>query len=478
MYRPNRLMPQNCKLRNEEQPPIYRQQRLLHSLLCTTVRTVRSSSASCTLHQGSHIEQPQSLRAHLDALRERGAALQYSIWKLWAARQRQAVARCVQDREPCFSTGSPGITSKGSWRRWREGRKQESRLAKGMQLNGRESTMPSMSPEKPALCAGCGGKISDRYYLLAVDKQWHLRCLKCCECKLALESELTCFAKDGSIYCKEDYYRRFSVQRCARCHLGISASEMVMRARDSVYHLSCFTCTTCNKTLTTGDHFGMKDSLVYCRLHFETLVQGPDYHPQLNFAELAAKGGGLSLPYFNGTGTAQKGRPRKRKSPAMGIDIPSYNTGCNENDTDHLDRDQQAYPPTQKTKRMRTSFKHHQLRTMKSYFAINHNPDAKDLKQLAQKTGLTKRVLQVWFQNARAKFRRNVLRQENGGVDKADGTSLPPPSSDSGALTPPSSAATLTDLTNPSITVVTSVTSSLDSHDSGSPSQTTLTNLF
>ena len=121
--------------------------------------------------------------------------------------------------------------------------------------------------------------------------------------------------------------RRFSVQRCARCHLGISASEMVMRARDSVYHLSCFTCTTCNKTLTTGDHFGMKDSLVYCRLHFETLVQGPDYHPQLNFAELAAKGGGLSLPYFNGTGTAQKGRPRKRKSPAMGIDIPSYSTG-------------------------------------------------------------------------------------------------------------------------------------------------------
>lgn len=102
---------------------------------------------------------------------------------------------------------------------------------------------------------------------------------------------------------------------------------MVMRARDSVYHLSCFTCTTCNKTLTTGDHFGMKDNLVYCRLHFETLVQGPDYHPQLNFAELAAKGGGLSLPYFNGTGTAQKGRPRKRKSPAMGIDIPSYNTG-------------------------------------------------------------------------------------------------------------------------------------------------------
>ncbi|KAM9461011.1 LIM/homeobox protein Lhx9 isoform 2-T3 [Clarias gariepinus] len=360
--------------------------------------------------------------------------------------------------------------------------KTESRLAKAVQMNGRETSMPAASPEKPALCAGCGGKISDRYYLLAVDKQWHLRCLKCCECKLALESELTCFAKDGSIYCKEDYYR-FSVQRCARCHLGISASEMVMRARDSVYHLSCFTCTSCHKTLSTGDHFGMKESLVYCRLHFESLVHG-EYqhhqqpHAQLNYADLATKGASLALPYFNGSGTVQKGRPRKRKSPAMGIDISTYNSGCNENESEHLDRDQQAYAPSQKTKRMRTSFKHHQLRTMKSYFAINHNPDAKDLKQLAQKTGLTKRVLQVWFQNARAKFRRNVLRQESGGVEKADGTSLPAPSSDSGALTPPSTASTLTDLTNPSITVVTSVTSSLDSHESGSPPQTTLTNLF
>ncbi|KOB78913.1 Apterous [Operophtera brumata] len=50
---------------------------------------------------------------------------------------------------------------------------------------------------------------------------------------------------------------------------------------------------------------------------------------------------------------------------------------------------------TSRTKRMRTSFKHHQLRTMKTYFLINHNPDAKDLKQLSQKTGLPKRVLQT-----------------------------------------------------------------------------------
>lgn len=68
-------------------------------------------------------------------------------------------------------------------------------------------SMPCMTSKRVALCAGCGRKIADRYYLLAVDKQWHMRCLKCSECKLHLESELTCFSKDGSIYCKEDYYR-------------------------------------------------------------------------------------------------------------------------------------------------------------------------------------------------------------------------------------------------------------------------------
>ncbi|OQV24549.1 putative LIM/homeobox protein Lhx2 [Hypsibius exemplaris] len=73
----------------------------------------------------------------------------------------------------------------------------------------------------------------------------------------------------------------------------------------------------------------------------------------------------------------------------------------------------------QRTKRMRTSFKHQQLRSMKQYFGINHNPDAKDLKQLAQKTGLTKRVLQVWFQNARAKYRRSLLKQDPNRVLEA-----------------------------------------------------------
>ncbi|KAE8741866.1 apterous-like [Frankliniella occidentalis] len=137
------------------------------------------------------------------------------------------------------------------------------------------------------------------------------------------------------------------------------------------------------------------------------------------------------LPFFNGgvpqvvaPGPRQKGRPRKRKPKEMeGITAAMGDMGGDS----YLDGPFGPGTPgmhgNSRSKRMRTSFKHHQLRTMKSYFAINHNPDAKDLKQLSQKTGLPKRVLQVWFQNARAKWRRLMLKQEGKGGDKCGGDS-------------------------------------------------------
>lgn len=98
--------------------------------------------------------------------------------------------------------------------------------------------------------------------------------------------------------------------------------------------------------------------------------------------------------------------------------------------------------------------------------------------------------LQVWFQNARAKFRRNLLRQESTGVDKAsDGSTLqggtpsgPASEISNASMSPSSTPTTLTDLTNPTMPTVTSVLTSvpggIDVHECRSPSQTTLTSLF
>lgn len=94
---------------------------------------------------------------------------------------------------------------------------------------------------------------------------------------------------------------------------------------------------------------------------------------------------------------------------------------------------------------------------------------------------------QVWFQNARAKFRRNLMRQENTGVDKtSDGSTLqggtPSGPASEASMSPSSTPTTLTDLTNPTMptvtSVLTSVSGSMDVHECRSPSQTTLTSLF
>ncbi|XP_073244727.1 LIM/homeobox protein Lhx9-like isoform X1 [Porites lutea] len=245
--------------------------------------------------------------------------------------------------------------------------------------------------EKPSFCAGCGARIVDRFYLMAVDQEWHAECLKCNECSLRLDNELTCFTKDGEILCREDYYRRFSVKKCAGCNQGISSKELVMRARDQVYHISCFACERCKRILSTGEYFGMRGLRIFCKADYEVLLREEAHAMK---STLGSSSG--------------KGRPRKKKisMPLEGVTALSGFT-ISEAES-HLGQ----HNGDSKPKRMRTSFKHHQLRAMKAYFAMNHNPDAKDLKQLSQKTGLSKRVLQVWFQNARAKYRRTVCNPQ------------------------------------------------------------------
>ncbi|XP_032872801.1 LIM/homeobox protein Lhx2-like [Amblyraja radiata] len=287
-----------------------------------------------------------------------------------------------------------------------------------------------------AVCAGCGEPIFDRYVVFAVDKPWHGRCLKCCVCHLILGSELTCFSKDRDIYCKEDYYRTFCVKQCSRCQLGILASEMVMRAKDEVYHLSCFTCAACGRALITGDLFGTSHGLVYCQEHFQPPGrEGDDSRLMDSLAELALRGmEGVEVTPGDGEWLGTGGG-RKRSSGDLqpeGDDLyPVYSEG------DQVGGDPR-YSGQRKAKRIRTCFKHHQLRTMESYFAVKHNPDGKDWEELSKKTGLPKRVLQVWFQNARAKLRKTLTQEETTDSDPQEAALSPAPLQHPRVLGPPS----------------------------------------
>lgn len=57
-------------------------------------------------------------------------------------------------------------------------------------------------------CAGCGGKIADRFLLYAMDSYWHSRCLKCSCCQAQLgDIGTSCYTKSGMILCRNDYIR-------------------------------------------------------------------------------------------------------------------------------------------------------------------------------------------------------------------------------------------------------------------------------
>ena len=92
----------------------------------------------------------------------------------------------------------------------------------------------------------------------------------------------------------------------------------------------------------------------------------------------------------------RRGRKKRKVDTAFAASMGGY-----------MDPSMGGYPPHPgmdgsqmdhgKSKRARTSFKHHQLRIMRSHFQINQNPDSRELKMLSQKTGLDKKVLQVTF---------------------------------------------------------------------------------
>ncbi|KAF6036025.1 LHX9 [Bugula neritina] len=348
-------------------------------------------------------------------------------------------------------------------------------------------------------CAGCGEDISEKYFLFALDRKWHDSCLKCYICSKLLETEGSCYVKDSRIYCKKDYFLKFGMQKCCRCHEPIQSGEMVMRAQSNVFHVQCFTCHVCNCRLHTGDHFGVCDDKIFCRLDFEQLQYEALHSPvtletvnrnpnialsaipdSLNsistnlavsqciseltpaipldsnlssnntqyddsgFVDYATRLPHITYPLGSSAETQSTAtKPQKSKKRRQLNSSFNSTTGNDESTWPHigmtmLDTDSlgttgyhQSLSSTAnhthlqqvKQKRMRTSFKHHQLNVMKAYFTANHNPDAKDLKQLSQKTGLSKRVLQVWFQNARAKFRRGQsdICGESRGDDSVNG---------------------------------------------------------
>lgn len=165
------------------------------------------------------------------------------------------------------------------------------------------------------------------------------------------------------------YFSRNFGAKCAKCCRNIAPTDWVRRAKDQVFHLACFSCDQCGRQLSTGEQFAMIDEQVLCKSHYYEL---------------------------DGSATSSDGECDVFKSV---LEISSYCHSTDGYDCDGFNKN--------KSKRIRTTFTEEQLQVLQANFTIDSNPDGQDLERIANMTGLSKRVTQVWFQNCRARQKKH-----------------------------------------------------------------------
>uniref|UniRef100_A0A8C4QYJ3 LIM homeobox transcription factor 1-alpha n=1 Tax=Eptatretus burgeri TaxID=7764 RepID=A0A8C4QYJ3_EPTBU len=243
---------------------------------------------------------------------------------------------------------------------------------------------------RPAVCAGCGVAIGARFLLRVADAPWHEECVRCAACRQPLAR--SCFARNRKLYCRRDYERLF-VRKCSGCLESISPSELVMRALEAVFHVGCFSCCVCDRRLQKGDEFVLKEGQLFCRSDYEKerdMLSAISPAPSDSLKSEDEEGGLKSTATQQSGKGGEEGKEQKRP------------------------------------KRPRTILTTQQRRAFKASFEVSSKPCRKVRETLAAETGLSVRVVQVWFQNQRAKMKKLARRQSQQQQEADDGPGFVP----------------------------------------------------
>ena len=97
------------------------------------------------------------------------------------------------------------------------------------------------------------------------------------------------------------------------------------------------------------------------------------------------------------------------------ISSPTSKRKMSDDVDDLIERDENGQP---KDKRLRTTILPEQLDYLYQKYQLESNPSRKMLEQIAAEVGLRKRVVQVWFQNTRARERKGQFRAHQQVINK------------------------------------------------------------
>lgn len=244
------------------------------------------------------------------------------------------------------------------------------------------------SGKRVSLCVGCGNVIYDQYILrVSPDLEWHAHCLKCVDCNIQLDENTTCFVRDGKTYCKRDYVTSFGV-KCFKCSNGFNKTDFVMRAKSKIFHLECFRCIACSRQLAPGDEFSLRDDEILCTADHGFFDSSSPHDMDYDTCSKTSSLDNLSIK-------SESDAEIKHSVINDDHNIKSGKASSNNRDS--------------KPTRVRTVMNEKQLHTLRSCYSANPRPDALMKEQLTEMTGLSQRVIRVWFQNKRCKDKKKQI---------------------------------------------------------------------
>ncbi|XP_073825152.1 insulin gene enhancer protein isl-1-like isoform X2 [Musca autumnalis] len=191
---------------------------------------------------------------------------------------------------------------------------------------------------------------------------------------------------------------------CDKCGNSFSKSDFVMRAKKKIFHIECFRCSACARQLLPGDEFALRDGgILYCKDDHDVLEKSS----QSNLTPSSLESN-INNSCSNNDNHSSLSSNNNHSSELGSMTDSDSESGSNKS----MREKRPSGPSDGKSTRVRTVLNEKQLHTLRTCYNANPRPDALMKEQMVEMTGLSVRVIRVWFQNKRCKDKKRTIQMK------------------------------------------------------------------